>query len=382
MNRFKGLALIMGLSTVAILAVACGNGEAATTGAPNQPAPAEAPGAPVAATKASGASVAPVAPDYASGASLAPAAPDNASPAGRASSIGVPEPASTPPAGLPEPQTSAVSLPPSSPPALPQPRNEPAQAPVTAPAPAAVGSVAVTNVAGMPVSGGTLQLQASSGQAGIWVSGQGKITLEPDLAVLNLGVEASAKSVAAAREQAATAMDAIVMSLTGNGVEGRDIQTRFFNISPQYEWTEVIQNGVRTNKQVLVGYRVSNSVAVKIRDLSAVGNIIDDVAGAGGDATRINGISFTVEDTAPFLVDLREDAVADALAKADQLARLTGVLLGRLVFISESGVGQPQARPLQEFAVVRSLAAAAPDTSISGGELVISLTVQAVFAIQ
>ena len=354
MNRFKGLALIMGLSTMAILAVACGNGEAATTGAPNQPAPAEAPGAPGGAiershAEASGASVAPVAPEYASGASVAPAAPDNASPAGRASSIGVPEPA---------------------------------QAPVTAPAPAAVGSVAVTNVAGMPVSGGTLQLQASSGQAGIWVSGQGKITLEPDLAVLNLGVEASAKSVAAAREQAATAMDAIVMSLTGNGVEGRDIQTRFFNISPQYEWTEVIQNGVRTNKQVLVGYRVSNSVAVKIRDLSAVGNIIDDVAGAGGDATRINGISFTVEDTAPFLVDLREDAVADALAKADQLARLTGVLLGRLVFISESGVGQPQARPLQEFAVVRSLAAAAPDTSISGGELVISLTVQAVFAIQ
>ena len=221
----------------------------------------------------------------------------------------------------------------------------------------------------------------TSGQAGIWVSGQGKITLEPDLAVLNLGVEANAETVAAAREQAATAMDAIVASLTANGVETRDIQTRFFNISPQYEFTQVTEGGIRTNKQVLVGYRVSNSAAVKIRDLSAVGTIIDDVAGAGGDATRINGISFTVEDTSPLMTQLREDAVGDALAKAAQFARLTGVSLGNLVFISETGGARPQARGFEEFAAV-SLAAAAPDTSISGGELQISLTVQAVFAIQ
>ena len=284
--------------------------------------------------------------------------------------------------GAPEPETPAVSVLPSSSPPLPPARSEtPARAPAVAPAPAPVGPA---NVTGLPVASPIVAplLQTASGQAGIWVSGQGKITLEPDLAVLNLGVETSDKTVAAAREQAATAMDSIVASLTANGVEGKDIQTRFFNISPQYEWTEVIQNGVRTSKQVLVGYRVSNSAAVKIRDLSAVGTIIDDVAGAGGDATRINGISFTVEDTAPLMVDLREKAVADALAKADQFARLTGVSLGRLVFISESGGGRPQARGFEEFAAVRSLAAAAPDTSISGGELEISLTVQAVFAIQ
>jgi uncharacterized protein YggE len=224
-------------------------------------------------------------------------------------------------------------------------------------------------------------VQTTSGQAGIWVSGQGRITLEPDLAVLNLGVEASAKTVADARDQAATAMDAIVLSLTANGVELKDIQTRFFNISPQYEFTQVTQNGIRTNKQVLIGYRVSNTVAVKIRDLGAVGPIIDDVADAGGDLTRINGIRFTVEDTAPFLVELREAAVADALAKAGQFARLAGVSLGRLEFISESGSARPQARAVEEFAVM-SMAAAAPDTSISGGELEIALTVQAVFGIQ
>jgi len=340
----KGLLVTIGLSTVAVLAVACGNGEAAT--------------APATEASSGGAQ---------------PSAPGN------------PASESVPPIGAPE--TSAVGVQPAVSPvlpgALPPARSETsAQPPVAAPQPAAVGSVAVPNVAGMPVSGGTYQLQSSSGQAGIWVSGQGKITLEPDLAVLNLGVETSAKTVADARQQAATAMDAIVASLTASGVEAKDIQTRFFNISPQYEWTEVIQNGVRTNKQVLVGYRVSNSAAVKIRDLSAVGTIIDDVAGAGGDATRINGISFTVENTAPLMADLREEAVGDALAKAAQFARLTGVSLGRLMFISETGGGRPQARGFEEFGAARSLSAAAPDTRISGGELEISLSVQAVFAIQ
>ena len=210
------------------------------------------------------------------------------------------------------------------------------------------------------------------------------MTLEPDLALLNLGVEATAETVAEAPGEASEAMDAIVAALRGHNVADKDIQTRFFNISPQYEWMEVIDNGMLSSKQVLVGYRVSNSASVKIRDMDSVGVIIDDTAGAGGDATRINGISFTVEDTSGLMVELREEAVADALAKADQFARLTGVGLGSLVYISESNGSQPQIRAFED-AAVRSMAlsAAAPaPTSVSGGELEISMFVQAVFAIQ
>ncbi len=328
----------MGLSAVALLAVACGNGEAATAGASGQPAPEQA---------APAVNSLPPAAE--------PAAETPASPAIE------PGPASAPPSA------PVQSLPGRS------------QGAVPAPAPQGSGSVGSLPVAAPIISS---LVQTASGQAGIWVTGQGKISLEPDLALLNLGVEAIAKTVAEARGQAATAMDAIVTSLTANGVAERDIQTRHFNISPRYEYTEVVQNGIRTNKQVLVGYFVSNNAAVKIRDLGAVGVIIDDVAGAGGDATRINGISFTVEDTAPFMVELREQAVGDALAKAEHLASLTGVSVGSLVFISESGGAQPQARGFEEAMAVRSFAAAGPDTSISGGELEISLSVQAVFGIQ
>ncbi len=225
--------------------------------------------------------------------------------------------------------------------------------------------------------------QASrTSQAGIWVSGEGTLTLEPDLALLNIGVESTKATVAQARDEAATAMDSILSVLSARGIEGTDVQTRFFNISPRYEFREVFDEGFRTNRQVLVGYQVSNSVAIKIRDLDAAGDVIDEVVTAGGDVVRINGISFTVEDPKPFMTELREDAVNDALAKAQHLASLTSVSLGRLVFISESGGAIPQAGGFDERAF--GLAAAAPafdSTSISGGELELRMTVQAVFDI-
>jgi uncharacterized protein YggE len=224
--------------------------------------------------------------------------------------------------------------------------------------------------------------QSSISDSGIWVTGQGSITLDPDLAMLNLGVETAAKTVAEARGEAGRAMDAVVAALRANGVSDNDIQTQFFNIAPQYEYQEIVENGRRGNRQVLVGYRVNNTTSVKIRDLDAVGTIIDEVATAGGDATRINGIRFTVEDSKPFTADLREAAVADALAKAQQFAGLTGVSLGRLMFISEVGTGTPVARDFAGPAFALEKASVGIPTSISGGELQISVSVQAVFGIE
>ncbi|MDP6421520.1 MAG: DUF541 domain-containing protein [SAR202 cluster bacterium] len=361
MNKVKGLIVAVGLSAFALAAVACSNnGEAATgdtTAPPAQTSPAvgTSPTAPAPAVQP-----APVVN------SLPPATA--AGPAIGAPAVAVQEPG---PVSAP-PNTPVQSLPATAPEASVYPKG--------APAPPAVAAV---SVAGAPSYSGAPLADSANSSAGIWVSGEGKMALEPDLALLNLGVEATAKTVAEAREEAANAMDAIVAALRGHSVADRDIQTRFFNISPQYEWMEVIDNGIRSSKQVLVGYRVSNSASVKIRDMDAVGPIIDDVAAAGGDATRINGINFTVEDTSALMVQLREDAVADALAKADQFARLTGVGLGRLMYISESNGSQPQIRAFEdaEFRSM-SMAAAAPSTSVSGGELEISMFVQAVFAIQ
>lgn len=226
---------------------------------------------------------------------------------------------------------------------------------------------------------GQLAPGSGSGTSGIWVTGEGSVTLEPDLAILNVGVETFASTVGQARGDAATAMDAINSALRNRGLRDRDIQTTSFSIRPQYEFQEIVRDGRRTGTQVLVGYTVTNQVRIMIRDLDAAGEIIDEVAEAGGDATRINGISFTVEDTDPLKDDLRRTAVEDAIDKARQFASLTGVTLGKLVFITESGggVAAPQPQVIRAFAE----SALAPATSISGGELELNLRVQAVFAI-
>lgn len=218
-----------------------------------------------------------------------------------------------------------------------------------------------------------------SQQAGIWVAGLGKVTLVPDMALLSLGVEVRADTVEAARAEAAAAMTAIIEAIKARGIADRDIQTRYFNISPEYTYQEVYEDGRRYNKQVLTGYRVSNTVTAKIRDLDIVGATIDDVVGAGSDATRINSIQFTVEDSSAAQVQARESAVLDALAKADQFATLTGVTRGNLMFITESGSSVPQAR---SFDGMESAAFAdSAVTPVSAGELELQVSVQAVFAI-
>ncbi len=228
---------------------------------------------------------------------------------------------------------------------------------------------------------GASQALASDGRGEIHVSGQGKVSIEPDLAILNLGVETRGATVSEAREEAATAMAAVMDALESAGIAENDVQTRHFDIRPEYEWQEMTENGVRTSKSVLIGYRVSNSLTVKARDLDNVGTVIDHTAEAGGDAIRFNGLSFTTEDLSPAMAQLREDAVNDAMSKAAHFAELAGVDLGDLIFISDGTVARPLTQTYPETRAFMAASLDAP-TSISAGELDVSLTVQTAFAIE
>ena len=219
---------------------------------------------------------------------------------------------------------------------------------------------------------------------GIWVSGQGVISVAPDLANLDLGVETRAEDVSEANSQASAAMDAIIEVLKARGVKDEDIQTSRFSVYPRYNYVEEEVDGVRTGREVLTGYRVSNSATVKLRDLNVVGEVIGEVVTAGGDDVRINGINFTLEDPKPMMAELREMAVADARAKAEHLAELSDVAVGRLLFISEGPVAPPGGGFAESsfglaYVVQESDILAAP--SVSGGGVILSLSVQAGFAI-
>ena len=219
-------------------------------------------------------------------------------------------------------------------------------------------------------------------QSGIWVSGTGTVTVAPDLAVLTVGVEARANTVREALADAADAMTDIISTLEDEGVGSEDIQTRAFSINPQYTWRERTDDeGGRYSERVLTGYVVNNRAIVRLRDLGRVGEMVDLVAGAGGDLTRIEGVSFTIEDPEPHRAEAREAAVEQARAKAEQFARDAGVTLGQVVVVAEGGGAVPAPRAFAQAAAF-TLESAAATTPISEGELEVRATVQMVFAIE
>ena len=224
-------------------------------------------------------------------------------------------------------------------------------------------------------------LHAEGAFGGIRVSGTGTVSVEPDVAILQVGVEVFAGKVSTARSEASKAMDSVVSVLKKEGVEEKDIQTTRFNIYPRYDYEEVTINGKRIGTQVLTGYTVNNTVKAKIYEIDKVGEIIDKGADAGGDYARINGVDFTVDDPTPYQTEIRKMAVEDAVGKAQEYALLTNVELGPVIELNEMTPGSVHS-PYEADYGMRMMAAAPPTTSISAGQLEISLTVNTLFAIK
>ncbi|MFC1874036.1 SIMPL domain-containing protein [Chloroflexota bacterium] len=237
-----------------------------------------------------------------------------------------------------------------------------------------VGLALVLAVVGLAGCSPANTTSVDSQQHGIWVAGEGKVTVVPDVATLSLGVDAQGATVAEAQGKADGAMDSVMASLANNGVASKDIQTQYFSIQKVSRWDP------DQNREVLIGYRVTNTVAAKIRDIAKAGAIIDAVAQAGGDLIRINNISFSVDDPTAYYGEVRTKAVADAKAKAQQLAKLAGVSLGKPTYVSES-MFTPS--PIyRDMAVIKEASAPAVETSISPGETEITINIQMVYDIR
>jgi len=214
-------------------------------------------------------------------------------------------------------------------------------------------------------------LNINNQQEGIWVSGKGEVTVTPDIATLRLGIEVQAVSVAIAQSQAAVAMNDVMEALTDNGVAEKDIQTQYFSIRQVTKWDR------DKEEEIVVGYRVTNKVNAKIREIDKAGTVIDAVAAVGGDFTRIDSIDFSVDDPSAYYEEARAKAMADAKAKAEQLAELADAELGKATYISESSQAPP---PIYRQDVYEEAMPAAT-TPISPGEMEITLTVQVAYAL-
>jgi uncharacterized protein YggE len=248
-------------------------------------------------------------------------------------------------------------------------------------------------------------LGGSSG-TGIRVTGLGVSATDPDIANLSLGVEAFASTVSEARDTAALAMANVLEMLDTAGVDEDDITTQYFNIRPEYTYDQIVTYGgaasgsrgepkpavepellrdvahssITHTERRLIGYNVTNTITVKVRDLDKIGKIIDGAAVAGGDVIRINNVRFTIEDGSALEEEARTMAVADAVAKADLFANESGVDRGDLVFITESSFPQFPSPAVESRSFAQD-GAASVGTQIKPGQLEIRITVQAVFDI-
>lgn len=242
---------------------------------------------------------------------------------------------------------------------------------------AIAGAVAVIGLLLMAGCGGVspsdVNVNLNNQSQGIWVNGEGKVTVTPDIAIINLGIESQEATVAEAQAKAAEAMDNLIQALKDQGVDEKDIQTQYFNISKVTRW----DNDKMT--EVVIGYRVTNTVTVKIRDVEKAGTIIDAVVAAGGDLTRINGITFTVDDPTSYYNEARKAAIANAKAKAQQMAAESGAKLGKITYITENNYFQPVYRSFDSYSA--AVPETAVKTAISEGQLEITTTVQIAYAI-
>ena len=207
----------------------------------------------------------------------------------------------------------------------------------------------------------------------ITVVGEGKVKTKPDIAQINIGIEIVGDSVKDASSQAAETMDAVVATLTAQGVAEEDIQTSGYNI-----WVERPYGPEGPTGDAL--YHVNNTVMVTIRDLEKVGTVLDATIEAG--ANNIYGVTFSVADPSQSMSEAREKAVADAQSKAEELAGLNNVSVGEVISISE--VIAPQgyyAGAYRGIPVAEGMGGGGAGP-ISPGELELAVQLQITYAIE
>lgn len=195
------------------------------------------------------------------------------------------------------------------------------------------------------------------------VSGEGKVLTSPDIASVNAGITAQAATVKAVQDQINSVINKVSAGLKEIGVDSKDIQTRDYNIHPNYDYT--------SGQQRITGYGANTTLLVKVRNLDNVNNVIDTATANG--ANQISGVSFDIEDKAKAENEARQKAVEEAKKKAEQAAKIAGFKLGRIINYSENKAGGIRPVPLMMEATDR--ASGAP-TQVEPGssEVTISIT--------
>ena len=202
------------------------------------------------------------------------------------------------------------------------------------------------------------------------ISATGEVSRVPDLAIISAGVQTLQPTATAAIEENATRMERVRAALKRAGIADKDIQTSSISLNPEYRYVE-------NQTPVLTGYRASNTVNVKFRDLKRSGAILDALVREG--ANQLNGPSLTIDKPEEAYDEARIKAIAVGQRRAEIYARALGKRVVRILSVSEGGASFPGPMPM---AYARDSAMSVAKTEIIPGTQDIQVNVSMSFELQ
>jgi uncharacterized protein YggE len=206
---------------------------------------------------------------------------------------------------------------------------------------------------------------------GITVMAQGKATAKPDLAMVTIGVETRNAEARVAAQENDERMADVMAAILELGVAEEDVQTVDYSVRAEIDW--------ENDEQRVIGYVVDNSVVVKLREVDKAGDVLDAATEAG--ANNVYGIQFTFDDPTTLREEARAEAMAQARDKAEALAELAGVGLGKPRYINESFTESPPYY-LEPIYAAAERAMGGGATPVQPGQLEVSVQVQVTFDIR
>nr|WP_242112245.1 SIMPL domain-containing protein [Luteimonas aquatica] len=201
------------------------------------------------------------------------------------------------------------------------------------------------------------------------VSAQAEAKRTPDVANLSTGVVTRAADANAALRANAEQMTKVMATIKAAGIAEKDIQTSGINVNPNYKYNE-------NQPPQITGYEASNTVSIKVRDISKLGKVLDALVSSG--ANQVNGPSFEIDEPEAVYDEARRAALDKARKRADMYAKSLGMQVKRIVSVSEGGGFRP---PVPMMMGMRSAKAEAYDASspVSPGETSLSANLDVVF---
>lgn len=194
------------------------------------------------------------------------------------------------------------------------------------------------------------------------VTGEGKVTASPDIALVTVGIQANGQTVKQAQDQINSTINKVSDAIKKLGVDPKDIKTTNYNVNPTYDFT---------NGQKITGYSANTNLSIKVRQLEKANSALDSATANG--ANQVGGVSFDIDDRTKLENEARTKAVDEAKKKAVNASKIAGFKLGRIVNYSENS-GGISPMPYRAMAVDKAIGGAPTQLETGSSDIIVTVT--------